>query len=154
MKHSRKRLGFFAMVLALLGLGGCEVLEEAEGLNEGRMYGPPVVKYSSKGKVTDVTGNPIPGIEVSITGRFKEQGQLVYTPLTGSAVYSDGDGNWKTENRHMVNLDAVTIHFKDIDGQNNGGYWAEDSTTVNVVFKKSNEAKIDVPDFQMHRIPK
>lgn len=153
MKHNRKRLGFFAMVLALLGLGGCEALEETEGLNQKMMYGAPIVKYSSKGKVIDWDGKPIPGIEVSITGRINEQGQTVYTPLTGSAVYSDKGGNWKSENRHVTNLDAVTIHFKDIDGQDNGGYWAEDSTTVNVVFKKENEAEIDVPDFQMQRMP-
>jgi putative lipoprotein (rSAM/lipoprotein system) len=129
-----KRLGFFAMLLALLGLGGCQDLQEEEEMR--LMYGTPAVHYSVKGKVTDDTGKPVKGIEVSLSGNYVDNGQVFSRPFSGDVKsYSDDSGAFLDNHSAIFSFQSLTIHFKDVDGDANGGTFADDSTTVDVVIK-------------------
>ncbi len=145
------------MLLALLGLGGCEGIEEDLGIIEV-MYGTPSVHYSVKGKVTDEKGNAVKGIEVSVYGNYMENGQLVSRPfMPGDA--SDEKGSYTKERSSVFGFPSLTIHFKDVDGDANGGSFADDSTTVNITVKDvtnggawyRGQAEVEVPTIKLKK---
>lgn len=106
-----------AGLMAILGMSGCD-----DNMS-GEMYGVPWKAYAIKGTVTDKeTGNPIPGIEVSI-----EYPDSIKPYITGS---------WKektNEKGEFYFYDTpsgdVPIVSKDVDGELNGSY-ANDTTYV------------------------
>ena len=153
---SSGKIGFLSMILALLGLGGCEAAEDIGDIK--CMYGSPTVHYSVKGKVTDEKGKPVQGIEVTIEGQYQEEGVVINRPIT-QPRQSGADGTWSAEEGHLP-YSTLLIRFKDIDGEANGGLFAEDSTTVavNVVKdpKETNpwrvgDANISVPTIKLKK---
>ena len=158
MKHSKRHFGFFAMLLALLGLGGCNQIDEE--IDEGMklMYGTPSVHYSIKGKVTDDSGKALKGIEVTVMGNYTENGKTTSRPI-GDNCFSDTQGDYAKEHSFVVGFQSLTFHFKDIDGEANGGLFAEDSTTVNVIVKDvtngssffKGKADVDVPTVKLKK---
>ena len=73
-----KKLGFFAMLLALLGIGGCtseEIFYEREMM---AMYGTPTANFSVKGTVTDEKGKPISNLQVILGQRYYNNSGVIY----------------------------------------------------------------------------
>ena len=123
-KHNKARaLGFFSMLLALLGVG-CEKIEEI-GIVEV-MYGSPSAHFSVKGKVTDESGKPIQNIEVYLYGVTNYEGQDYAVPNPGQPVMTDSKGTYLIE-RSDRPYSAIQVNVKDIDGAANGGEFASDS---------------------------
>ena len=123
-KHNKVRaLGFFSMLLALLGVG-CEKIEEI-GIVEV-MYGSPSAHFSVKGKVTDESGNPIQNIEVNLYGVTSFQGQDYAVPKNHQPVRTDTKGTYLVE-MNDIPYTTIQVNAKDVDGAANGGEFASDS---------------------------
>lgn len=84
------------------------------------MYGVPHLDAEIKGRVTDVAGNPIPGIEVGLVG---DPGASVVDPTT-----TDAEGCYAVSGR--VFAPNPTLRFADVDGEANGGLFATREMTV------------------------
>lgn len=117
-----------AGILTLLGFSmvSCNTEEE---------YGSPYAEYEIKGKVVNEEGKAIPGIQVVLTE----------TPSYTSSSYAYCDtlqsGNKGEFNRnvgiHSVGNDQkFELRAKDIDGEDNGGLFEEETTEV--LFKKED----------------
>lgn len=102
--HIAMKNNILLMILAALGFAGCGATS-----CQVDMYGVPR-SYDGqlKGKVTDKSGNPIKGIEVTSMGKK-------------ATTATDGSYDIKGETYG----DAVPIRFLDIDGPENGGEFAE-----------------------------
>lgn len=93
--------------LALLGFGtACNEDEQILA-----MYGTPNVDYRVQGRVTDLEGNPIEGIEVRGKDGLK-------------SVLSGADGSFNL--RDNGQKDNLTLNFTDTDGPQNGSYKARE----------------------------
>ena len=101
-----------AGLLSLLGFSvtSCGATDE---------YGSPYAEYELKGKVTDMNGDPIQGIEINYGGIYNN----VLSPSYISEIYKspqtqkDGSYDIKFEDSPMG---IVRIIAKDIDGPENG----------------------------------
>lgn len=80
-------------------------------------YGTPNFDFRVHGKVTDRAGNPIPGIEVSNPRSW--EGEKTLTADDGTYDYSGSDFPLET-----------ALSFRDIDGELNGGEFAEKTLEV------------------------
>lgn len=158
-----RKIGFFAMLLAVLGIGGCqnqafeEVDEEISGITR-LAYGSPSAHYSVKGKVGDNKGQALEGIEVRVQGRFQSDGNVYYRDLKQPTL-TDGNGQWSSEIYHWP-TDTLQIVFTDIDGAANGGEFAADSVRVATTIVKDpnnkspwylGDAKVDVPTVRLKK---
>ena len=103
-----------AGLLSLLGFSvtSCGATDE---------YGSPYAEYELKGKVTDMNGDPIQGIEINYGGIYNN----VLSPSYISEIYKspqtqkDGSYDIKFEDSPMG---IVRIIAKDIDGPENGSF--------------------------------
>ena len=156
-----RKIGFFAMLLAVLGIGGCQALEEVDE-HVGRLtmlaYGSPTAHYSIKGKVTDEKGKALEGIQVSIKARYRGDNRSWYSDIL-APISSDSDGKWAATPLAMP-TDTLQIVFTDIDGAANGGEFAADSVRVPVKIEKDpkindawyvGDAKVDVPTVKLKK---
>ncbi len=84
------------------------------------MYGVPHLDAEMKGRVTDVAGNPIPGIEV---GLVESPGAPVADPTT-----TDAEGGYAVSGR--VFASNPMLRFADVDGEANGGLFATREMSV------------------------
>jgi putative lipoprotein (rSAM/lipoprotein system) len=108
---------FDKLLVLLLGIFGifnsCQPVE----------YGTPHGDYELKGMVIDKeTSNPIPNIQ--IVGEYL------------GIIYSDTDGKYVLYNDMFRNF-LLTV--KDIDGEDNGGYFKP--TEIDVKFTKSDQVE-------------
>ena len=122
--HKPCKMGFFAMLFALLGVG-CEAINEEIGITE-MMYGSPTAHFSVKGKVTDENGSPIQNIEVSLYGVMNYNGQDYAVPKNHQPVKTDTKGTYLIE-MNGIPYTTIQVNAKDIDGSANGGEFASDS---------------------------
>ena len=99
----------YRTLLAMLGFVSCAPFMK-------NMYGAPYVDLVVKGTVTDQTGNPVPGIRVTIP----ELGPNQKTDASGKVEMKMSLGG--TQLLHEFNL-----QFEDIDGPENGGTFATDT---------------------------
>jgi len=154
------KVGFFAMLFALLGIGACgEINEDDPNFRNGEvMYGVPTVYYSVKGKVTDENGKAVDGIQVRVQRQAKGDNRIWYDDMT-APITSGTDGKWSTEPRDMP-TSTLKIVFTDIDGDANGGEFAADSLLVPVTITKDSkntdpwyygEAKVDVSTVKLKK---
>lgn len=106
---------FFTMALA--ALTGCTFFEPAE------MYGVPYSTYRLGGSVTDRDGTPIPGINVTVTpyGNNIESADAVTDAKGKFSVDAEFTGPVGTK---------VKVEFLDVDGQDNGGMFLQESVDV------------------------
>ena len=159
--HKPKRLGFFAMLLALLGIGGCgEMNSDPEGLNNMCMYGTPTAHYSVKGQVTDADGSPIPDINVSFFGiYYGSPGTRAGVDPFRVNLKTDSKGAYEWDSAHFP-YPQVRVQFDDTDGPANGGEFESTNTLVNVTFVKdkkdtnvwnSGNANINVPTIKLKK---
>ena len=113
-----------ATLLSLLGFSSCG--ENGLGGGGECLYGTPTSTFLVKGNVTDEEGYPIQGIktkvEVKYGGRAKD-----------SIAYTDSKGNYLLEKYSMTGSptsqkeDIVKVIFEDVDGEANGGTFANDT---------------------------
>lgn len=113
------------MILSVLGLAtACEELGETPD-----MYGTPYITFSVKGKVTNTTGNPIPGILVT----------LEHTDYPETETDANGEfviDKWQT----YIGNESPLL-FTDVDGPENGGTFQEKKVHVEFVKDESAEDK-------------
>ncbi len=110
-----------ATLLSLLGFSSCG----ENGLNGGNecLYGTPTSTFQVKGNVTDEEGTPIKGIkakvEVGIGGFGK--GDIV--------AETDSKGNYVLDNALIgtPTSSEMKVIFEDVDGDANGGTFANDT---------------------------
>jgi len=112
-----------ATLLSLLGFSSCSELGGGGG---EELYGTPTSTFQVKGNVTDEAGNPIKGIKAKV--EVKYGGGAKDTP-----AYTDSKGNYVLEKRDMIGTpsekeeDRVKVIFEDVDGEDNGGTFANDT---------------------------
>ncbi len=118
-------------LLPLLGFTACE--------NNGEVpaeYGTPSVDYQVKGQVTDTEGKPIKGIQVIVENQYggvvNDQGEYIGYADT---LHTDTEGNFESHKIHAVGIGGK-IHFKDIDNEENGGSFSEDSVAMDSLEKR------------------
>ena len=104
----RKRLSY--LLLSLLGFASACDREPVE------MYGVPRADTRTQGRVTDKSGNPIPGIQVRSNG------------APSKAVRTMADGSYDIADESASRTAWLT--FTDTDGPENGGQFAEKSVEV------------------------
>lgn len=114
-KRIKKRLSF--LLLTLLGFStACEKLKNGETPLD--MYGTPHVDIRVQGRVTDKSGNPIPGLQIRDGSNDESR---VLTSTDGSYDLSNRNGWYETQ-----------LIFKDIDGPANGGEF--EAQTLEITF--------------------
>ncbi len=113
LKYSNKILGFLLIVLGFSAVCtevGCEYGSLVEE------YGAPYATFIVRGKAVSIaTDQAIPSIRVV---------------MTYDTSYTDQDGNYQVENGAFPNTDSFLIEFADVDGQQNGLYYALDTTLI------------------------
>ena len=154
--HKPKRLGFFAMLLALLGIGSCSEINN----NNMAMYGTPAADWSVKGKVLDPDGKPIAGIQV-ILGKHSEDSPSViwdvhYRPIDTLVTGADGSYSYQ---QHGFPLEHLQIDTRDIDGTAGGGEFQDATLLIrNIEYKDPDydgwyvgKADIAAPDIKLKK---
>lgn len=107
--HSKKSAAFLGTILAMLGFSGCD-----GGIIESRCeYGSPHCDFKLDLTVVNEKGEPIPGIEVN-----------------GNNGITDADGNFKGTVKGVFPDKKVVFFLKDVDGEENGGRYKEDTVRV------------------------
>lgn len=105
MKH--RLIWIFLSLLGLTVASGCDGMGECA-------YGTPYVSFSAKGKVTDVAGNPVPGIRVDAD----------YPSALGGRAFTNEDGTFDIFSRNGMGgapCDGEFV-FCDVDGDANGRF--------------------------------
>ena len=130
----RKIRSFWARLcqwaLGLLGVGAA--VSSCDIIDFKCYYGCPTMSYEVKGKVLDSeTGNPIPGIKV--THHDYEGVPGILTQNDGTFLLQDND----------FPQDTLHIHFKDIDGTDNGGQYASQVVIVDLTQTKKGDGAWD-----------
>lgn len=117
------------LLLGLLGFTSCEKLGPGECPVE---YGCPTVDYIINGVVTDEDGAPIKGIKIDAAGLYKP-----YDSETTEYV-SGEDGSFVIE-RYRAGGIYGELLFTDVDGEENGGEFADSNVNVARFSKKQVE---------------
>ena len=144
-----RNLFVFSMLLALLVMGGCEnISPDSLGVND--------VLYSVKGTVSDVNGNPIQNLAVSLWGVLSnEEGQTKAVPMQGNSVKTDEKGAYLlTVYGHSFTV--VQVSVMDVDGIANDGEFLSDSLRIRIFdFQKDKKlgwtADIAAPDIKLKK---
>lgn len=152
-----RKYGFFAMLLALLGIGGCQDLPEEEEMR--LMYGTPTAQFSVKGKVTDEKGNAIQGLQVILGNRFYDNSSVTYDHhyFPVDTLTTDSDGVYQFESSRIFPIENLQVDVNDIDGAAGGGEFNSATTVVrNIEYKDGNgwyrgKADIKVSDIKLEK---
>ncbi|MBO5716889.1 MAG: radical SAM-associated putative lipoprotein [Alistipes sp.] len=119
-----KRLIYF--LITALGFGamfGCEGIDSPVP-----EYGAPYTEFKVKARVVDPEGNPIKGIEVSISGDFWFDNEN----LTLLTTETNSEGELKeSEFADYVSNGLLTMRVKDIDQEENGGEFVDKIIELN-----------------------
>ena len=160
LKKNRKP-GFFAMLLALLGIGGCNSLEATDDICGPMMlmYGTPTAHYSVKGKVTNENGQPIEGLQVILGRRYYDSSEVQYdTHYRAIDTLSTGaDGVYQFDSGRTFPVENLQIDVNDIDGPAGGGEFHSATTVIRDIQYTGRsgwfvgEAEIDVPDIKLKK---
>lgn len=111
-----------ATILSLLGFSACSEI----GGEEPCLYGTPTSTFQVKGNVTDEAGNPIKGIKAKVEVKYDSW-------ANDTPAYTDSKGNYVLEKHEMTGTptdgeeDLVKVIFEDVDGEDNGGTFANDT---------------------------
>lgn len=111
-----KRVIYYLMALLGFGVQGCDNIDNPFGGGEVCMYGTPTVEFHLSARVVDSDGRPIEGIEV----RTKYGGS--FDSKTG---FSDYQGNIEAYSRYLTPGSCQEVIFYDVDGEANGGEFAQ-----------------------------
>lgn len=110
---------FLRGLLVLLGFGAASSCNNSVFI-EIDEYGVPIVRYTVKGRVIDSeTRQPIKGISIS------DQDKIGHTTTddNGQFVQTGDISRWSTN---------FKLNLQDIDGEANGGKFAEKWVTINI----------------------
>lgn len=135
-----------AGLLSLLGFSvtSCGATEE---------YGSPYAEYELKGKVTNMNGDPIQGIEINYGGIYNNVLSPSYISEMSKSPQTQKDGSYDIKFKDFP-MDTIRIIAKDMDGAANGSF-ETDSIDVPVKEFKGGEswfrgtADMDVPDIKL-----
>lgn len=108
------------LLLSILGFSSCDVVKE-----EPCLYGTPTTKYYIKGRVTDTDGKPINGIKVGENTVYDNVSRPQSIP-----IYTNEKGEYITAMNSTSSIDVVEVTFEDIDGEENGGAFVNDTLKV------------------------
>lgn len=123
MKESLKKGWKYLLgsVLALLGFGGCDKIEDILDIGGGLcMYGQPTAHFKMVGDVKDEAGKAVRGIRVVVAPNPEDQ-----EGWENDTLYTDAAGHFgKDLIKHdwPDDLKRVTVTFEDVDGPENGSY--------------------------------
>ena len=129
--------------LALLGFTGCSDINDAPDL-----YGTPSVDYRVLGTVTDEEGKPLEGIQVVMDNpwivSYLDEGGKEILPkvdttnmkILPDTVYTDKKGQFSGLKTMAGSLNKLTVEFRDIDGEANGGEFDSQNLVENDFDKK------------------
>ena len=129
--------------LALLGFTGCSDINDAPDL-----YGTPSVDYRVLGTVTDEEGKPLEGIQVVMDNpwivSYLDEGGKEILPkvdtinmkILPDTVYTDEKGEFSGLTTIASSLNKLTVEFRDIDGEANGGEFDSQNLVENDFDKK------------------
>ena len=132
--------------LALLGFAGC--IDDNEVPDVPVLYGSPSVGYRVMGTVTDEEGKPLKDIQVimdnpRIVTYLDEEGQnirpkidTINMKILPDTVYTDEKGEFSGLNTIAVSLSKLTVEFRDVDGEANGGDFNSQQLAENDFEKK------------------
>ena len=154
-----RKVGFFAMLLALLGIGGCEAIDDVIDQREMMaMYGTPTALFSAKGTVTDENGQPIQGLQVVLGRRYYDSGLVMYDrhyfPVDTLSTDANGEYRFSGTSYPVVNLQ---VDVNDIDGTAGGGEFNSTTTVVKGIEYKGGDgwyrgkADVQVPDIKLSK---
>lgn len=125
-RKNNGKLGFFTLLMAALGLGGCETLNDAELQVERTFraaYGVPTASYSVKGKVVDNSNRPVKGLQVILGNYMPNSASVIYDqnyfPIDTLETGSDGSFQYKCQDHFPI--DQLQVDVRDIDGAAGGG---------------------------------
>ena len=129
--------------LALLGFTGCSDINDAPDL-----YGTPSVDYRVLGTVTDEEGKPLEGIQVVMDNpwivSYLDEGGKEILPkvdttnmkILPDTLYTDKKGQFSGLKTMAGSLNKLTVEFRDIDGEANGGEFKSERFTKDKFDKK------------------
>jgi len=95
-----------AGIMGLLGFTCCD-----EPADE---YGTPHATYKINGRVTNKSGEAIPGIQIELE-------EMLYSSYA-AITYSDSKGEYVIEKETVGRTDKMQLMASDIDGEENGVY--------------------------------
>lgn len=129
-----------ATLLSLLGFSSCG--ENGPWGDEPVLYGTPTTSYEAKGTITAEDGAPIEGIKAIFTfcRQSSYTGKMHYTHI--DSTYTDKNGNYmiNTGSRWVPSEEHFKILLEDVDGEKNGGTFANDTIEgKELTFKKTAE---------------
>jgi putative lipoprotein (rSAM/lipoprotein system) len=128
-------------ILSLLGFSACNGVNIIDQRVE---YGMPHATFEIKGTVTESAGVPVSGIKVKfrqhVEGMEDENGKPRYTEVELS---SDQEGKVETSFVEWPDVSDIEFTFEDVDGEENGGYFAPDtlrSKDIKVTLEEDKES--------------
>ena len=106
-------------LLGFLGFSSCNIFENPFIRD---MYGQPSANYKLVGSVTDESGKPIKGIQVTFHPEFSGTVDEDNSWRTDT-LYSDASGKFSKDvlKYDWPDLTNSVVEFEDIDGPDNGG---------------------------------
>ncbi len=129
MKKLQKRImrlytAVCAAVLGALGFTACGW--------QADMYGVPMTDYQINGRVTDMAGEPLEGIKVSY-----------YHSLSGDTLstVTDEEGHVDLYWERAITYEDNVLCFEDVDGEENGGKFANDTMRIDSMERKLVEER-------------
>ena len=135
--------------LALLGFAGCS--DDSEYPDYPSLYGSPSVGYRVIGTVTDEEGKPLKDIQVIIDNPqiftyLDEEGKnilpkvdTINMKILPDTVYTDEKGRFSGLNTISASLNKLTVKFRDIDSEANGGEFDSLNLVENDFEKKKQQ---------------
>ena len=123
-----KRAIYYLMALLGFGAQGCEKVEEVFGGGEVCMYGTPIVEFHLSARVVDNAGNPIQGIEV------RPKSGIPCLNKTGFSDYLGVIDAYYNSTGFVGDLHELI--FYDVDGEANGGEFAQLKLDISNKLKK------------------
>jgi len=108
----------FNYLLVLLGFAATTSCEDTN-MNMECMYGTPTMDFEVSGKVVNKDSAPIAGIKVSCD---------IFTDPGRATAFTAADGSFQISGTAI----SPTLNFKDVDGPENGGEFADKTQEISV----------------------
>ena len=118
-----------AILLGALGFSACS--ESRPEWDIPLMYGSPTVDYQTEGRVTDSENNPIPGLKVVLTEKPRNYSNI--DNIVTQTLTTDADGKFTSEITRGTDGYSGTLTITDIDQEENGGYFSEETISLDDV---------------------
>ena len=126
-----------AILLSALGFSACS--DSKSEWNTPLMYGSPTVDYQTEGRVTDSENNPIPGLKVVLTEKPRNYSNI--DNIVTQTLTTDADGKFTSEITRGTDGYSGTLTITDIDQVEIGGYFSEETMSLDDVESSSKILK-------------